>query len=454
MEQIKRFRFPAIFCTALVLLALAAGVLINLLGGSGSATDHISMGQRYLNDLNYSEAILEFTNAIELNPGNRAARQGLADAYVGTNNYAFAADVLEDVQNPYRPDPELTQSLVDIYIASENYGKAVSLVNDLITQTDADEYYDQRQELLQTWNAGARVWAAGTDQELMIQDGAVVSRGRNALGQLGTANGLGQADYEQTEYASAEFPGTPKSVYCAGRTSYVLDTSGNLWACGENRWGQMGESYADTMPKAGWSQLTTSGDVVAAAGSPGRLIALCADGSLWEAGANAGQTLTRVAELGSVMQVDGGNRRVYALTANGGLYAFDDYNYGYVSNSGGWGQVASGVVDFQASDAGAVWLTEDGAIGAEYGLSAPTDWISNSDGTFKPNIEVVAVAGDGSNLLMLGSDGTLYMLSGGTMSASGELGHIIDLYYADGGIMIEMEDGSLMRLQDGRLQAV
>lgn len=33
MEQIKRFRFPAIFCTALVLLALAAGVLINLLGG-------------------------------------------------------------------------------------------------------------------------------------------------------------------------------------------------------------------------------------------------------------------------------------------------------------------------------------------------------------------------------------------------------------------------------------
>ena len=111
-------------------------------------------------------------------------------------------------------------------------------------------------------------------------------------------------------------------------------------------------------------------------------------------------------------------------------------------------------MDFQASDAGAVWLTEDGAIGAEYGLSAPTDWISNSDGTFKPNIEVVAVAGDGSNLLMLGSDGTLYMLSGGTVSASGELGHIIDLYYADGGIMIEMEDGSLMRLQDGRLQAV
>ena len=98
--------------------------------------------------------------------------------------------------------------------------------------------------------------------------------------------------------------------------------------------------------------------------------------------------------------------------------------------------------DFQASDAGAVWLTEDGAIGAEYGLSVPTDWTSNSDGTLNPNIEVVSVAGDGSNLLMLGSDGTLYMLSGGTVSASGELGHIIDLYYADGGIVIEMEDGS------------
>lgn len=452
MEQIKRYRFPALFCAVLVVLALAAGILVNLLGSSGSAANHISMGQRYLNDLNYSEAILEFTNAIEMDPGSREARQGLAAAYMGTNNYSFAADVLEDVQDEYSPDEGITSSLVNIYLQTENYGKAITLVDELIDLTDNDQYYDQKKELMQTWYTGTRNYAVGTDQELMIQDGTVVSRGKNTLGQLGTANGIGQTEYEQTEFASAEFPGTPKSVYCAGRTSYVLDTSGNLWACGENRWGQMGGSFAATIPAAGWTQITNTGDVVTAAGSAGQMLVLKADGSLWEAGADAGQTLTNVAQFGSVMKVCANARNQYVLTTGGDLYVSNG-QYSYYGASGSWSMVAQDVVNMQVCDSGAVWLTEDGTIGSEYGIQTPQDWISNMDGTLKPTMELVAIAGDGNCLAMLGTDGALYVLKDGTVTASSELGHIIDLYYSDGGIMIVLEDGSRMRLQDGQLQA-
>lgn len=452
MEQIKRYRFPVLFCAVLLVLALAAGIAMNLLGSAGSAADHISMGQRYLNDLNYSEAILEFTNAIEMDPGSREARLGLADAYMATSNYRFAANVLEDVQDDYHPDENINASLVDIYLAAENYGKAINLVDQLIDLTDDDEYYQKKQDLMNTWHASVRDRAAGTDQELMIQNGSVVSRGRNTLGQLGTANGLGQVDYEQTEFASAEFPGTPKSVFCAGRTSYVLDDANNLWACGENRWGQMGGSYATTMPAAGWTQLTDTGDVVSAAGTTGRLLVLRADGSLWEAGADAGQTLTCVASFGSVMKVGANAQKQYVLTSDGGLYVNENY-YGYYISSADWRMLARNVVNMQVGEAGAVWLNEDGGIGCEYGLNTPADWMYLADGSIDPGMDLVAVAGDGTYLLMLGTDGVLYLLQNGTVSASGDLGHIVDLYYSDGCLMIALEDGSRMSLQNGKLQA-
>lgn len=453
MEQIKRYRFPALFCAALVVLALAAGIAINLLGANGSAAGHISMGQRYLNDLNYSEAILEFTNAIEMDPGNREARQGLATAYMATDNYTFAADVLEDVQDEYNPDEQITNSLVQIYLESENYGKAITLVEQLVSLTDEDQYYDQKQQLMQTWYAGSRNRAVGTDQELMIQNGTVVSRGHNTLGQLGTANGLGQPEYNQTDFASAEFPGTPKSVYCAGRTSYVLDTSGNLWACGENRWGQMGASYATTLPAAGWTQITNTGDVVAAAGTTGQMLVLKSDGSLWEAGAGTGQTLTRVGRIPSAMKVCANTNCQYILTTDGTLYSSQSSYYFGSGISDGWSTVARDVVNMQVCDSGAVWLDQDGNIGSQYGFSVPQNWTTTADGMIQPPMDLVAIAGDGNCLVMLGTDNTLYMLKDGTVTASGDLGHIIDLYYSDGSIMIELEDGSRLSVQDGQLQA-
>lgn len=451
MEQFKRYRLPMLFCVILVLLALGAGIAVNFMSGMGSAAEHVSMGQRYLNDLNYSEAILEFTNAIEMNPSSREARQGLSTAYMATGNYSFAADVLEDVQDPYQPDEEILSSLVEIYYQAGNIGKAVQLVNQLVDLTDDDQYYDQRNELMREWYAGARTWAAGTDQELSISNGSVVSRGRNTLGQLGTDNGLGDPEYEQTEFASAQFAGTPRSVYCAGRTSYVLDASGNLWAAGENRWGQMGDSYATTLPESGWIQLTTTGDVLDAAGIPGRMLVLKADCSLWEAGSGASQTMSRVADFGPVIRIASYGQTLYVLTADGRLYENGGYGSYSYSRSDGWSSVANGVVDFQVSNAGAIWLTNENTIGSEFGVPLPEGWTQQEDGTVLPDLEVVSVVSDGNNALLLCSDGSLYVLAGNTVTSAGDIGKVTDIYYADNMLRIDLEDGSTLALQDGRL---
>lgn len=451
MEQIRQYRLPALFCAILVLLALAAGIAINLVGGLGSAAEHVSMGQRYLNDLNYSEAILEFTNAIEMNPSSREARQGLAAAYVATGNYGFAANVLEDVQDPYQPDEEITASLADIYYQAKNYGKAIQIVNQLIDLTDDDQYYTLREELMREWHSGARTSATGTDQELSITGGSVVSRGRNTLGQLGTANGLGDPEYEQTEFASAQFSGSPRSVYCAGRTSYVLDTSDNLWAAGENRWGQMGDSYATTLPESGWLQLTDTGDVVDAAGTPGRILVLRADCSLWGAGFGTGQTLSRIADFGPVMQIASDGPTLYLLTSGGSLYTNSGYSGGWYG-TGGWQMIAGGVVSFQVSNSGVIWLTDEDSVGSNFGLNVPEDWTLQEDGTVLPNFEVVAVASNGTETMLLGADGTLYLLTGTDVTSAGDIGQVKDLYCEQGVLCVALEDGSVLSLQNGRLQ--
>ena len=445
MEQFKKYRLPLLFCVLLVLAAIVAGIAVNLFVGVRSANDHISVGQRYLNELNYSEAILEFSNAVEMNPGSREARQGLATAYAATGNYRFAEDVLQDVQDPFQPDEGISASLLDIYQQADNYGQAINMSNQLIELTDSEDYYTLREELMRTWHKDTRAWAAGTDQELAIQNGSVVSRGSNTLGQLGTENGLGQADYRQEEFASAQFPGTPKSVYCAGRTSYVLDTNGNLWAAGENRWGQMGESYATTLPSGGWTQLTDTGDVVAAAGVAGQMLVRNSDCSLWQAGSGTGQTLTRVNQLGAVMKIGASNNVAYVLTADGKLYESNSYG-------AGWQRLSGNVANFEPCSSGCVWVTEDGGIGSEFGISLPANWTVQQDGSAQPDVEVSAVASDGNNLVVHCADDTLYLVSGGTVAPLDKNGAVSCLYVINDQIVVELEDGSRMVLQDGKLQ--
>lgn len=75
------------------LLRLAAMVLlaVTLLTACASkaarAQEKIDLGQKYLTELNYTEAVASFTEAIELNPDDIEAYLGRAEAYIGLKQY-------------------------------------------------------------------------------------------------------------------------------------------------------------------------------------------------------------------------------------------------------------------------------------------------------------------------------------------------------------------------------
>lgn len=115
LEKMKR----SLFCLLLVLAALA--VLTACGSKAATAADKIELGQKYLIELNYTEAIASFTEAIKLDPNNIQAYMGRAEAYLALGEYDKA---LEDYQFVCEKTEEMPYTRALSYIGqAEVYGK-------------------------------------------------------------------------------------------------------------------------------------------------------------------------------------------------------------------------------------------------------------------------------------------------------------------------------------------
>ena len=80
------------------LLQLVAAVLLVVMlltacaSGASKAADKIELGQKYLTELNYTEAVASFTEAIRLDPDNIQAYMGRAEAYLALGEYEKALE--------------------------------------------------------------------------------------------------------------------------------------------------------------------------------------------------------------------------------------------------------------------------------------------------------------------------------------------------------------------------
>ena len=58
--------------------------------GASRVSEKIELGQKYLTELNYTEAVAAFTEVIKINPSNIEAYVGRAEAYKGLKQYEEA----------------------------------------------------------------------------------------------------------------------------------------------------------------------------------------------------------------------------------------------------------------------------------------------------------------------------------------------------------------------------
>ena len=125
---------------------LAAVVLVLTLftactSKAAKAVEKVELGQKYLTELNYTEAVASFTEAIDLDPANIPAYMGRAEAYVGLKQY-------DDAKADYTTAIEKTAD--QPYTQAEAYvGRAE--VNELTTANeDALSDYEAASTALDT----------------------------------------------------------------------------------------------------------------------------------------------------------------------------------------------------------------------------------------------------------------------------------------------------------------
>ena len=91
----KKAPIPLII-VAITAVVLVIGIVVYAVNSSPQKQyDHqMAIAKRYLEELNYDQAIAAYRSAIEINPKETEAYQGLADVYIAKDDLGMATDVL------------------------------------------------------------------------------------------------------------------------------------------------------------------------------------------------------------------------------------------------------------------------------------------------------------------------------------------------------------------------
>lgn len=129
----------------LLCLVLAAILLFPMLKKGGTALQqHLRLGQRYLDELDYNNAVLEFTSAIEIDGRSTPAYVGRGQAYLGLQEYSRAEqDFTFVIENLDAGNVDAYVGRAQSYIAHGETDKAMADIDRAeangLSQTRADD---------------------------------------------------------------------------------------------------------------------------------------------------------------------------------------------------------------------------------------------------------------------------------------------------------------------------
>lgn len=150
LKSILKSKQVLITAAACVIILLLAILLLHSNSGKKvpSLEDQLALGQKYLEEMDYDDAILAFEAAIEIDPKCEEAYVGLASAYVGLGNYEKAVTVLEDGLKQVEDVIPLHEKLLEVYLETEDYENCIKELKTLISlDSQKKEYYEKLIEI-------------------------------------------------------------------------------------------------------------------------------------------------------------------------------------------------------------------------------------------------------------------------------------------------------------------
>ena len=154
---------------AVLLLALA--LFTACTSKAAKAQEKIELGQKYLTELNYTEAVASFTEAIELDPENIPAYMGRAEAYIGLKQYDDAkADYTTAIEKTEEQPYQQAEAYIgraevnELATANEDALSDYEAASTALDKVDVEKITDVTEQMLEAlkikvYNACARLSA-------------------------------------------------------------------------------------------------------------------------------------------------------------------------------------------------------------------------------------------------------------------------------------------------------
>ena len=94
----------AVCCAAALAILTVIVVLVVLSSNQKKVQRHLQLGERFLNEMDYDSAVLEFSNAIEVDPRSELAYLGRGEAYAAQGEYELAEQDYTTVIEELNPE--------------------------------------------------------------------------------------------------------------------------------------------------------------------------------------------------------------------------------------------------------------------------------------------------------------------------------------------------------------
>ena len=141
----------------LLLLGIAVAVILGFIIyniPTNRLSRQLDLGEKYLEEQNYEQAVVEFDKAIAIDPMNERAYIGKAEAYVGMGDYeqaaatyATAVQVIPDGNDVWNAAEQFYLDYAQIYIDNGDFEQAIDILEEGDTLLDSDRLKDKLEEV-------------------------------------------------------------------------------------------------------------------------------------------------------------------------------------------------------------------------------------------------------------------------------------------------------------------
>ncbi|MDR3310958.1 MAG: tetratricopeptide repeat protein [Oscillospiraceae bacterium] len=138
-------------CATALILVLTLAVALYGCGKKSkapvTAAEWLDLGRKYLNDLDFEQAVVAFDNVIRIEPKNPDAYIGLADAYAGLGDTDKAAAALREGLANADSTRRIEDRLAEIEGGGAAYGPVTITMNGETSEQEyVPEWYNWRPE--------------------------------------------------------------------------------------------------------------------------------------------------------------------------------------------------------------------------------------------------------------------------------------------------------------------